>query len=386
LPLVPQYLPLGMNILTRYILFSYIRNYLISLFVLIGLYAVLDMVFNFDEFTVSKDVGGSASMVVNIIEYYFYQSFLIFSHLAGVIPVVAAAFTFLRLARFNELTAMMAAGMHLVRVAAPAIFCAVVLSLLFPLVNQELIIPNIIPELTRGRADPSDFARQKTIQIQAMQDNQGNLLFAANYEPPTLNRPAELTDVVILRADHESGQARFIDASSAVYNAKQELWELNDGMLVANIGLGMRNRTIEPVDTYQSNITPEEIALFRSGDFVNLLSTARINQLLERTNIYGANDLLRVKHARLAQLLLNITMVLLAISCVLIRENGQLKWAVMKCLYLVGACMAMIFICQAMAGEPPASVTPDRWAALMAWLPIFVFAPLSVFLMDRVKS
>ncbi len=376
-----------MSILTRYILFSYLRNYLISLFVLIGLYAVLDMVFNFDEFAVSKEAGGSASMIVNVIEYYFYQSFLIFYHLAGVIPVVAAAFTFLRLARFNELTAMMAAGMHLVRVAVPAIFCAVVLSLLFPLVNQELIIPNIIPELTRGRADPSDFARQKVVQIQAMQDNEGNLLFAANYEPPTLSRPAEMTDVVILRADHETGRAHFIDASSAVYNPRQELWELVDGQRVGNIGLGMRNRSIEPVDTYKSNITPEEIALFRSGDFVNLLSTARINQLLERTNIYGANDLLRVKHARFAQLLLNIVMVLLAISSVLIREGGQFKWAVVKCLYLVGTCMAMIFICQALADEPPGpSFTPDLWAALMAWLPIFIFAPLSVFLMDRVKT
>jgi lipopolysaccharide export LptBFGC system permease protein LptF len=376
-----------MKILTRYILLSYLKNYLISLFVLIGLYVVLDMVFNFDEFAVSQEAGGTGLMIVNVAEYYFYQSFLIFSQLSGVITVVAAAFTFLRLARFNELTAMMAAGMHLVRVAAPAIFCAVILSLVFPMINQELIIPNIIPELTRGRADPSDYSRQKVVQIQAMQDSEGNLLFAANYEPPTLQRQAELTDVVILRADHDRGRAEFIDATAAVYNPQLESWELVDGMRITNIGLGMRSRQVEPVDEYKSNITPEEIALYRSGDFVNLLSTARINQLLERTNIYGGNDLLRVKHARLAQLLLNITMVLLAISSVLIREGSQLKWAVMKCLYLVGACMATIFICQAMADEPPAGEAwRDRWAALMAWLPIFIFTPLSVFLMDRVKT
>ncbi|GIW77472.1 MAG: hypothetical protein KatS3mg104_2535 [Phycisphaerae bacterium] len=376
-----------MTIITRYILLAYLRNYLISLFVLIGLYAVLDMVFNFDDFAVSREAGGTASMIFNIVEYYFYQSFLIFSHLAGVIPVVAASFTFLKLARFNELTAMMAAGMHLVRVAAPAILCAVVLSLVFPLINQELIIPNIIPELTRGRSDPSDLGRQKVIQIQAMQDSLGNLLFAADYEPPTLNRPAEMTEVVILRADHDRAQAEFIDAASAVFNPRTESWELTDGKRVSQIGLGMRNRKIEPIDEYKSNVTPEEIALFRSGDFVNLLSTSRINQLLERTNIYGTNDLLRVKHARFAQLLLNITMVLLAMSCVLIRESGQLKWAVVKCLYLVGACMAMIFICQALADEPPAGeFWRDRWAALMAWLPIFVFTPMSVFLLDRVKT
>ncbi len=376
-----------MKILTKYILLSYLKNYLISLFVLIGLYVVLDMVFNFDEFAVSKDAGGAGSTIVNVAEYYFYQSFLIFSHLSGVIPVAAAAFTFLRLARFNELTAMMAAGMHLVRVAAPAIFCAVVLSLIFPMVNQELIIPQIIPELTRGRADPSDYSRQKVIQLQAMQDDKRSLVFAADYNAPSQNKPAEITDLVVMTPDHEHGRAEILDSSSAIYNPRTESWELTDGLKVSNIGLNLRNRKIEPIDEYKSNITPEEIALYRSGDFVNLLSTARINQLLDRTQIYGANDLLRVKHARLAQLLLNIIMVLLAISCVLIRENGQMKFAVMKCLWLVGACMAMTFICQSMADDPPAGDQwRDRWAALMAWLPIFVFGPISVFLMDRVKT
>ncbi|HEY0009486.1 MAG TPA: LptF/LptG family permease, partial [Tepidisphaeraceae bacterium] len=115
-----------MTILTRYILSSFLKNYFISLFVLIGLYIVLDMVFNFDEFTGTREGGGALATVSNVAEYYFYQSFKIFAQLSGVIPVAAAAFTFLRLARFNELTAMKAAGVHLVRVAAPAILCAVV--------------------------------------------------------------------------------------------------------------------------------------------------------------------------------------------------------------------------------------------------------------------
>ena len=38
-----------MKILDRHVLLSFLRNYLISFMVLIGLYVVLDMVFNFDE-------------------------------------------------------------------------------------------------------------------------------------------------------------------------------------------------------------------------------------------------------------------------------------------------------------------------------------------------
>src|SRR5206468_10597936 len=38
-----------MKILDRYVLFTFIKNYLISLLALLGLYVVLDMVFSFDE-------------------------------------------------------------------------------------------------------------------------------------------------------------------------------------------------------------------------------------------------------------------------------------------------------------------------------------------------
>lgn len=373
-----------MKILTRYILYSYLRNYIISLFVLIGLYIVLDMVFNFDEFAVSREGAGALTAIANIGEYYFYQSFRIFAQLAGVIPVVAAAFTFLRLARFNELTAMMAAGMHLVRVAAPAIVAAVVVSLLLPLVNQEIVIPSIIPQLTRARNDSPD-QKQKANAIQNMQDANGALLFASKYNPPTPTEPASMEQLDLLSIDPQFNLTAHTTADRATYDPASKSWSLENGLCTT--GLATHHRAVTPVKTYQSNVTPEEIALYRSGDYVDLLSTARINELLDRTQIYGTNDLLRVKHQRLAQLMLNIIMVLLAISCVLIREPGQMRYAMGKCLVLVGACMVTIFLCQNLAASPPAAPGwNDRWPALMAWMPIFIFGPLSVFLLDRVKT
>ncbi len=376
-----------MKILTKYILLSYLRNYLISFFVLIGLYVVLDMVFNFDEFAVSRDgAGGATAAVANVAQYYFFQSFRIFAQLSGVIPVVAAAFTFLRFSRFNELTAMLAAGMHLVRVALPAIWVAVIVSLLFPLVNQELIIPNIINRLTRDRGDPAE-QRQKAQSVQGMQDDQGRQISVARYDPPAPGKPAVMEQLSILAVDNDAVSAELTTADRATFDPDTKVWTLQNGLHITGLSPGARGRKTVPVETYASSVTPEEIALFRSGDFVELLSTGRINELLERTQIYGTNDLLRVKHQRLAQLLLNIIMVLLAISCVLIREQGQLRYAVAKCVILVGACMAMIFICQSIAPHPPAGPQwTDRWPAMMAWLPIFVFGPLSVFLMDRVKT
>jgi len=378
------------KILDRYILWSYLRNYLLSLMVLIGLYIVLDMVFNFDEFAVSREGAGAGAMIANIAEYYFFQSFRIFAQLSGVIPVVAAAFTFLRLSRFNELTAMMAAGINLVRVATPAIIAAVAVSILVPLINQEIIIPSIIPQLTRGRTDQVDQQkRNNAIQnmrdVMADQPDHFGLLFAASYTPPVGDSPAVMEKVDRLEIDEDFNLVGHLSADKATFDAANSDWKLENGQLTTEVST--RNRHSQAIPVYKSNVTPEEIALYRSGDYVELLGTSRINELLQRTQVYGANDLLRVKHARLAQLLLNIIMVLLAISCVLIREQGQLRTAVMKCLILVGLCMVTVFICQNLAATPPNDPRwTAQWPALMAWMPIFIFGPLSVFLLDRVKT
>src|SRR6476661_4124539 len=125
-----------MKILDRYILVNFLKNYLISFMVLIGLYIVLDMVFNFDELAEVQNrsgAGGIESTVMllrGLVDYYFYQSFLIFAHLSGIIPLVAAAFTLIRMQRFNELTASLAAGVPLLRSAMPIILAAVALNVL----------------------------------------------------------------------------------------------------------------------------------------------------------------------------------------------------------------------------------------------------------------
>ena len=88
-----------MKLLDRYVLFLFIKNYLISLAVLIGMYVVMDMVLQFNNIvTVSKQVNGSGletflTTLQDVGGYYFYQCFAIFTQMSGIIPVVAAAFT-----------------------------------------------------------------------------------------------------------------------------------------------------------------------------------------------------------------------------------------------------------------------------------------------------
>jgi len=80
-------------------------------------------------------------------------------------------------------------------------------------------------------------------------------------------------------------------------------------------------------------------------------------------------------------------LLLLAMSCVLTREPQQLKTAATRAIVLTGMLMTAAFASQEFAGQTaPNPMLADKWPALMAWLPIFLFGPMSVILLDKVKT
>jgi lipopolysaccharide export system permease protein len=379
-----------MKILDRYIITTFLKNYLISFFVLIGMYVTLDMVFNFDELVQVQEktagaVGGLESALTVIraaASYYFYQLFYIFVQLSGMIPVVAAAFTLIRLSRFNELVAMLAAGVPLLRIASPIIIVSLILNGLL-LVDQELIIPQIIPKLVRSRQEAAQETAFKDFQIAAMQDDNHGVLNVASYKPG--DRPV-MNELTLIERNADFQPVSMLLAKKAEWDPQTRSWLLTDGRRIDGLQYNTPRKLQENVKAYTSNVTPEEINLYRQGNYVEYLPTRRIDELLQRPQSYGTLGLLRVKHARFTQPLINIILLLLAIPCVMTRQPTQLKAAATKCLALVGLCMATTFIGQQMSGQPLHPTLANHWPALMAWLPILLFGPIAVFLLDRVET
>ncbi|HLL90491.1 MAG TPA: LptF/LptG family permease [Tepidisphaeraceae bacterium] len=379
-----------MKIIDRYVAATFLKNYLISFMVLVGLYVVLDMVFNFDELVEvnnKAEASGFATLLSTlgtIGDYYFYQTFLFFTQLSGIIPVVAAAFTLLRFSRFNELTALLAAGTPLLRVAMPILIASVGLNVLLVL-DHELVIPRMIPKLVRKHDDLSRDG-PKRFPIQAMQDEQNRILSAAAYTPGAGDRPPAMWKVDVIERDAQLIATAHTRAEAATWDGRR--WVLQDGYRATGLGAADAGGLSEtPVAVYEGSVTPDEIALYRSGDYVELLSTRQINALLARPKSYGTGSLARVKHWRFTQPLMNVILLMLAIPCVLTRDPGQLKRAATLCLALTGAAMATMFLFQQLAAVNP--LGPERaaaWPALMAWMPIFLWGPISVWLLDRVKT
>ena len=383
-----------MRILDRYVLISFLKNYVIALAVLLGLYVVLDMVFNFDQLVdvkgmaAEQGMAGAVQIIKGIVDYYFYQSFLIYAHLSGVIPVVAVAFTLIRLSRFNELSAILAAGVPLLRVAAPIIFASLGLNVLL-FADQEALIPTMIPKLIRTHDEIQQGVSRfsKGFPIEAMQDASGSLLMASRFTPASSQDPvAKMADFDVIERDEQLQPVAHISADEADWDTLRKEWLLTNGKRVTGLRPEQQRSDEIPWAAWRTNITPEEVALYRSNDYVELLSTERINQLLSRPQSYGTVNLLTTKHSRVTQWLMNLVLVLLAVPCVLTREPGKLKQDLTKLLLLTGCAMGTIFICRQIAGHPPTVALAASWPALLAWMPVFIFTPISIYLLDRLHT
>ena len=377
-----------MKLLDRYVLLLFLKNYLIALTVLIGLYVVMDMVFEFDKIVVPNQAGpgglaGVAGMVRDVADYYFYQCFLIFTQMSGIIPVVAAAFTLLRLSRFNELTAVLAAGVPILRMTVPIIVAAVVLNGLL-IVDQELVLPRMIPKLVR-KHDEIHRSAGRQFQITPMPVDENSELLASLYDPAVLTM--EDLDVV-WRDERTAEPVRHLCADAAEWDAPHGCWRLKGGRMTTGLSPGQTLSPELPTDTY-TGVTPDDIAVYhdRGSSLVELLSTHRLNQLIARPKSYGVAGLYRIKYLRLAQPMMNIVLLLLTIPTVLTFDPKALKPAATRCLTLTGSAMGMVFVCQQIAGKPPLGADwVSTWPALMSWVPIFVFLPVSVLLLERVRT
>jgi hypothetical protein len=163
-----------MTTLDRYILRGLVANYLIAITVMISLYVVLDLFFNMDEFTETE-----GEVLRNMASFYGTRIYLYFAQLSGVITLFACLITLARMRRQNELTAVLASGVSLYRLAAPVVAFALLTSILW-YVDSEVIIPRIAHKLARRHDDAQG---ERTFRVRFLRAANDDLLSADQYRP-----------------------------------------------------------------------------------------------------------------------------------------------------------------------------------------------------------
>jgi hypothetical protein len=135
-------------------------------------------------------------------------------------------------------------------------------------------------------------------------------------------------------------------------------WALEDGVLF-----------------YPSDLTIEDLVLRRSSRWMNYMSTSQLSRLLKLQRVPDRKTAMLIRHTRFTEPINNLIMLLLGVPFVLSRERKI--WASMAlCVLMVGGFFAFIHICRFMDLPP----------TLSAWLPILLFGPVAVVMVDAIKT
>ncbi len=362
-----------MKLLDRYIIRAFLINYVISLAVLITLFMLVDLLVNLDEFTEGESFF---QVLANIASYYGNNLFLYYAWLAGPITLVAAAFTLGRMVRDNELTALLAAGVSLYRVAVPVVVLGVLMNVLW-IADQELIIPKIAHKLAR---EQDDVQGKRTFGVWFIPDRNGALLSAHRFHPKT----KQMRRMIVMYRDENGLASQFITADSAYWDEEKQAWILGRGTIYERPGTGTEGDLLtggqirkQSIDIYYSDLRPEDIILRQAAQWTNFLSVRQMTQL-EQNNINNAR-IAQLKHSRFTQPLVNMLLLLLGVPFFLTREPRPVLTSGAMCVGLGGLFFIFSFVSQNLIYTP-------SYPALPAWLPIIIFGPIVVLFLDSLKT
>ncbi len=364
-----------MNTIDRFITGAFLSSYLILLAAGTGLYIFSDLLFNWDEFTENPNLS-TVQVIMNMVNYYGYNLPLYYHQLGGAMMAVAAAFTFGTMLRNNELTALVAAGVPLPRLAFPVMFSSVLLVGLW-VANSELVVPALAHKIARHHDDLSD---TREVEVHCVRDDSNAILSAAELYA---NR-GWMRGVYIIEPDEERNPSYLIRADGAAYDRAADTWHLDRGARLlmgeafTDDELGATIRW-EPLDEYAFGLTPEQILLRQSAQWSDLMSIRQMNELLKSDNLPNLPAIAKSRHIRFMQPLMIWTLLLLTIPFFLTCAPANVLVAGGKSMLLGGACFAFTFISHSITTEA------DN-ALLAAALPLLVFGPVAVLNIANVRT
>ena len=376
-----------MKILDRYVAKNFIIGYVIAFCVLMGLRIITDLFVNLDEFTEHADLD-TVAVIKNVLTFYYLNCTLYFRDFAGMITAVAAAFSFGRMVRSNELVAVMASGISLKRIIAPIVFLALLLTGVL-IVDQEFLIPPLADKLVRSH---DDLPGQESYDVRFIGDGNGSLINSQRFDvgTRTLHNPTILLRKQTDRPGIWEVTGR-ITAEEAVDKDKNGQWKLSSrgpktdelvpyGLLER---MGAREAP-ERIPSYVSDLTAKDIPVRRKSEHKTLLSLRQLSELeRQKTQIRDLAQLSSQKHFRITDPIINLVMLMVSLPILVCRDPKSMKSAVMISFSITGACFITTFACKMLATE----VVFDKvMPALWAWLPVFIFLPIAFIELDSMKT
>src|ERR1019366_3717594 len=312
-----------LTILDRQMIYSYMKAYVFCLASLLGLFIVVDLFMNLEDFTAHQKDLEAVLKYVGV--YYGYKSFQIFDRLCEPVTLLGGMFTVAWMQRNNELLPLLSAGVSTRRVVRPVLFCACSMMALAA-VNQEFGLPYIDYFMLENRQNPD--GEQETQDVRSAFDMnnifvQGRTVVKKDglIKDFTVHIPAQISRTVKLVAK----EAYYIpkrenDKLSGGWHLKKtepkELeWPKDKEDILRPMGGGEYFLKTKDVDLE---------TLTRVKNWFMYLPTARLLKELDRPGNPQLANLAVVFHTRLTRPLVGVILVVLGLSVILRDQNRHI--------------------------------------------------------------
>lgn len=372
-----------MKILDRYIIKQFLINFGILLLVMMSLFVLVDLIIDLDEFLqagrrwADRYGGVLPATLISIGGYYGPMVVMVYVFVSGLIVVGAMGFTLAGLHRTRELTAVVASGISMYRIAAPLLVAGIALNAL-SLPIQELVIPDLAPKLARSKSDVKRDAVE-SFPVRFTPDERGNLFDAAEFDAGT----NQLKGVTILDRNEEGLAVRRITATQAIWNEERQGWQLYpEGYVIEPPSPGMPlEREPGTVSFFATELSPTVLLARRASIYPRLLSLAELqamqsNPALDPTS---RDEITRIVWSRFSLMVMNVLIMVMGLAFFLQLGQANLLVQAMKAAGIcLGAWGGGLMMLQVGAGwlNPVAA----------AWLPVVIYLPVSAVLLQAVKT
>lgn len=259
-----------MRLLDRYVLFEFVKLLILSLCAFVVIFAIVDLFEKIQDF-----MDGHASLWI-VARYYAYKIPWVTVQVLPVALLMATFLTLGQMSKFNELTAMVTAGLSTGRIIVP-LFAVGLLAVLASFALNELIVPDatrrreeILETEVRHRlaTKPTEYSNLSIL------GRDGRIYTAKLYLVPE----KRLHDVTITEFTGDL-LTRRIDARLARWDGRQ--WVLEDGVERSFGKQGERARTFamqrltgtpEPPTSFEKEPeNPDEMAYSSLAEYVRRL-------------------------------------------------------------------------------------------------------------------
>ncbi|SNB46398.1 LPS export ABC transporter permease LptG [Geobacter sp. DSM 9736] len=277
-----------MTILNRLITATFLRIFTLCTGSFVAIYLVIDFLDRGGRFL---RAGGA---IHHISLYFLWKIPEIVSQILPLAVLMATLLTLGGLARNSELTAMRSSGISIVRVTAPVLLIAAILSIV-NLVAGETLVPwsfdrtRYIEEVLIRKKSPTTFFRQQNI----WHREENVILQARLFEPET----SSLKGVTLWRLDAGMMPLERIDAKQAIRT--QGRWVLTEavGRKFSVEAVGTVKTDLLPVSL---NLKPEDLkVLERRARDMGFLELRRYVDKLQKGG-YDATRYIAQMHSRLS--------------------------------------------------------------------------------------